>query len=103
MPIYIRAHRGSFTFEELTTHTSLDGGDGVGDQGGVCACDSVASLLSNTVMSALEDTDEVIVFRGYPVCAIYDGWRVVPTAEVARFTVADLRARFDEIDELLYA
>jgi len=87
----------------MQAHVSGDGGDGMGHEGGVFACSSVSDLLSNTVLSALSADDEVVVFQGYAICEIYDGWRVVPTKEIARFTVADLQTRCDEIEELMAA
>jgi len=100
MDRYIRAQHKGFTFAQLQAHTSHDGGDGLGeDVGGVCACTSVAELRSNTVMGALGPDDEVIVFEGVHLSSIYDGERVRPVREIARFTVADLYQRPELIGE----
>ena len=65
--------------------------------GGVCACDSVSALLRNTVMDAMNDIDEIIVFEGRELCEIYDGYRVEPVREVARFTVAQFKSQAEQI------
>jgi len=38
---------------------------------------------------ALDDDDEVIVLEGYIIKKIYDGYRVRPIREVARFTLTE--------------
>lgn len=100
MDRFIRAQHKGYTFEQLIAHTSHDGGDGMGDEiGGVCACTSIGELLCNTVLGALNPDDDVIVFEGVYLAAIYDGVRARPVREVARFTVADLYERPDLIGE----
>ncbi len=105
MTTYIRAQVGRYTFEQMQNFTSGDGGDGCDELGGLCACRSVSALLSNTVMDALSPGDEIIVFKGYEVCEIYDGYRVIPTEEILRTSkeqfLADENLR-DSIDEMLW-
>lgn len=93
---YFRAQVGSYTLDEMQNYTSLDGGDDGGEQG-VCACITVNDLLHNTVMDAVDDTDEVVVIRARELSEIYDGYRVYPVEIVARFTVAEFKANAEEI------
>jgi hypothetical protein len=46
----------------------------------------------NTVIGAMDDDDEVVVFEGRELEPIYDGWRVRPIRELARMTIAQARA-----------
>lgn len=84
---YFRVQESGLTIAEMQKYTSADGGDGMEDEGGICACDSVASLVNNTAMDAANDDDEVVIFAGREICEIYDGYRVEPVNEIARFTV----------------
>jgi len=90
METYIRAQSKGYTFDEMMAHVSHDGGDGEGEQGGLCACTTISELTYNTVLGALDADDDVVVFEGSHICTIYDGERVQPIREVARFKVADL-------------
>lgn len=97
MKRWFRGQHGHYTFAEMQQYVSEDGGDDLGEVGGLCACDSVADLLANTVMDALDPSDEVIVFEGIKLADIYDGARVEPVREVARFTVSYFKEHADEI------
>ena len=94
---YFRVQESGLTIEQMQTHISADGGDGMDMLGGICACDSVASLLNNTAMDAANDDDEVIIFEGRKICEIYDGYRVEPVREIARFTVQEFVNMCDEM------
>ena len=89
---YFRAQTKNISFDNLKNHISADGGDGMEEFGGVCACITVSDLARNTVMDALEDDDEVIIFQGREICEIYDGYRVEPVAEIVRMTIAEFRS-----------
>lgn len=98
MTTYFRAQTKGYSFEQMLSHTSGDGGDGYGAEvGGLCACLSVSELLSNTVWGALDADDEVVLLTAQKLQTIYDGYRVRPIAEVARFTVAEFRANAEQI------
>jgi hypothetical protein len=97
MTTYFRAQTTGYTFDQLLSHTSGDGGDGYGDVGGVCATVTVADLLNNTVMDVLNADDEVVIFTGEKLETIYDGYRVRPIALLARMSVAHFRANADQI------
>ena len=89
--------------EQMQNHSSADGGDDLGHIGGICACDSVAELRSNTAMDAARDDDEVVIFKGRILAEIYDGYRVYPTEIVARMTVRDFWNRLSSEPEVLTA
>lgn len=104
MDIYFRAQTKGYTFAEMCAHTSGDGGDGMGEEvGGLCACSSITELLNNTVMGAMGTDDEVVVFEANELAAIYDGYRVQPIREIARWSIADFRARAYELEEELFS
>jgi len=99
MNTYFRAQTRGIAFSAMKAHVSADGGDDMEEAGGVCACLTVSELLRNTVMDAMNPDDEVVIFRGHEVAEIYDGYRVEPVEEIARFTVREFRACADEIAE----
>jgi len=99
---YFRAQTKGYSFEQMKSYNSANGGDGYEDdeeKEGLCACLTVSDLLRNTVMDAMGDDDEVVVLSGYEVEEIYDGYRVRPGGEKARFTVKFFREHADEIAE----
>lgn len=98
---YFRAQTKGYSFEQMKSYNSVNGGDGYEDEEkeGLCACLTVSDLLRNTVMDAMDDDDEVVVFSGYKLEEIYDGYRVRPIEEKARFTVKYFREHADEIAE----
>ena len=98
MSNYFRAQVGSYTLEQMQSYVSEDGADEGGTEG-ICACLTVTELLNNTVMDVVDDNDEVVVLNGVELAEIYDGYRIYPTAVVARFTVAEFRANASEIAE----
>ena len=92
MAKFFRLQLGSYTLEEMQTHSSGDGGDGFGEEGGVCATRSVSDLLNNTVYEfAKNDDAEIVVISGHNPLEIYDGVRVYPEAILKRFTGAEFR------------
>lgn len=76
---------------------SADGGDGNSE--GLCACETVTDLMNNTVMDAMNDDDEIVIIAGHEICKIYDGVRIEPVLEIARFTVAQFNSNFEQIAE----
>lgn len=87
MKTYFRLQLGHYTFEQMENYQSEDGGDGMAEEGGLCACDSVTDLTRNTVWPLWNERNaEVVVFQGHKVCDIYDGARVTPVKEIARYS-----------------
>lgn len=99
MKTYFRAQHAGYSFSDMTDFVSADGGDDLEEVGGICACSTVADLLRNTVMGAMSANDEVVVFSARKIAEIYDGYRVEPVAELARFTVAEFKADAKSIAE----
>lgn len=100
MTTFYRAQTKGYTFEQLQQHSSGDGGDGLGEEfGGVCACSSPQDLLLNTVMGAMDEDDDVVIFEGIELAEVYDGYRVRPVREIARLTVAAFRAELAKLKE----
>jgi hypothetical protein len=97
---YFRFQKAGHTLEQMQAHNSGDGGDGMGEEGGVCATISVGDLKRNTVYSASEADAEVVVFEGNRICNIYDGVRVYPTKIIARYSAQEFDANADDIDEM---
>jgi len=93
--VFFRAQCKGYSFEKMQSHSSGDGGDGYGEFGGLCASKYANGYHHSGYgdqfggcLPALDDDDEVVVFKGRIIVEIYDGYRVEPIAEIARFTVA---------------
>ena len=96
MRTFFRIQEKGITLDEMQKFSSGDGGDGMEEKGGICACDSVTELIN-----ARHATygDEIVIFKGNVLCKIYDGYRVEPVEILARFDVVDM---YEEKKELLY-
>lgn len=96
MANFFRFQYGHYNLEEMQSYNSEDGGDGYDE--GLCACDSVSGLMSNTVWTSNDAGDaEVVVVKGRVIDEIYDGARIYPTEIVARFKPSEFAAKADEI------
>lgn len=87
MQTFFRIQEKGIDFESMKNFVSGDGGDGLGDEGGVCACMTVTELKN---VKHCTNGDEIIVFAGRKICEIYDGYRVDPVEEIARFDISAL-------------
>src|SRR5690606_32768720 len=99
LKMFFRLQWGRYSLEEMQNHVSEDGGDGWAEAGGLCACDSVSSLMANTVWTTdprFTPGAEVIIFRGRKLVNIYDGVRVYPTEIVARMTVEEFMSKVED-------
>jgi len=102
MTTFFRIQNPNITLEQMQQFTSADGGDDLGKEvGGICACDSVASLLNNTAFSTKWGL-EVVVFKAQKLGAIYDGWRVYPTRIVDRIDAGEFFALSKDGDSKIY-
>lgn len=98
MANFFRFQYGHYSLEEMQNYDSKDGGDGFDE--GLCACDSVSGLMSNTVWTSSDfGNAEVVVIKGRVIDEIYDGSRVYPTEVVARFRPSEFASRANEIAE----
>jgi hypothetical protein len=89
MAHYFRAQEKNITLEEMFDFNSADGGDGYTE--GLCVTDEIDSRFGGA-LDALDDDDEIVILNGIVLAEIYDGYRIRPTAEVARFTIAEWHA-----------
>lgn len=96
---YFRINHSHHTLEEMQNHISADGGDELEEVGGICATDSATSLYNNTAFFR-SDNAEIVVLRGQKLAEIYDGFRIYPTAVVARFSYDEFLAKMQ--DDTIY-
>ena len=84
---YFRLQDAGISFEEMRQFSSADGGDGYEEIGGLCVSDSPDSF--GGAQGAYNDNrpGEVVILKGRVLVEIYDGYRIQPTAEVARFSL----------------
>lgn len=92
---YFRINHSHHTFAEMQNYTSADGGDELEEVGGLCVTNSVSSLVSNTAFFR-SDNAEIVILRGQKLAEIYDGFRIYPTAEVARFSYAEFIKKLED-------
>ena len=94
MRTFFRLQDAGITFSEMQDYVSVDGGDDCEEFGGICAVEFADDLLKNFVWDAYDDNrpGEVVVFEGVLLAEIYDGVRVRPIREVARFTMEEFEA-----------
>lgn len=88
---FFRVQSKGYSFEQMAEFDSLDGGDdgaeiGLAVSGRADGRDGGSRF--GGAWDAMNDDDEVVVLEGHIVAEIYDGYRIRPTREVARFTVA---------------
>lgn len=88
---FFRAQEKGISFEDMANFNSADGGDG--EQVGLAVSGSPDGYDGGSrfggAWDALEDNDEIIVLEGIVLQEIYDGYRIRPTREVARFALAE--------------
>lgn len=91
---FFRCQTRGYTFEQMAAFNSADGGDD-GEAEGLAVSGRADGLDGGArfggAWDAMDDQDEVVVMDGQVVAEIYDGYRIRPTREVARFTVAEWR------------
>jgi hypothetical protein len=90
---YFRVQHKGISFSKVKNFNSGDGGDGYTE--GLCVSDSPEPGGFGGAWDAMDEDDEVIVLRGEKIARIYDGYRIRPTEEVARFTVAEWQEMLD--------
>jgi hypothetical protein len=90
MARFYRVQKKGYSFEDMCNHVSADGGDGYDE--GLAVSGRPDGLDGGSrfggAWDAMDPDDEVIVLEGRILCEIYDGYRIEPTREIARFTVA---------------
>lgn len=89
MKNYFRVQKKGFTFEQMKNFNSIDGGDGENE--GLAVCSTPNGIDGGSkfggAWEAMDNDDDLVILNGQVVCRIYDGYRIIPTAEVARFSI----------------
>lgn len=102
MTTFFRIQQPGITLEQMQEFISADGGDELGEEvGGICACDSVRSMLSNTAFSTRWNL-EVVVFKAIKLAEIYDGWRVSPSKIIDRIDASRFLEMSKDDDSIIY-
>jgi hypothetical protein len=91
---FFRVQHKGYSFEDMRAFVSGDGGDDLGEEvGGLCVSGSPSGLDGGSRFGgswdAMSDDDELVVLEGYVLARLYDGYRIEPVREVARFTIAE--------------
>ena len=82
---FFRLQKSGIPFDSMKSFNSADGGDG--ETEGLCVTDSISDTRFGGAAGAYKgDEAEVIVMKGNVISRIYDGYRIEPTKEIARFT-----------------
>ena len=85
---FFRLQDAGITLEEMQNYNSADGGDGMGEVGGLCVSGFVNKFGGAEGAYNSKRPGEVVVLKGRILAEIYDGYRIEPTSEVARFPLA---------------
>ena len=97
--IFFRVQTKGITFAEMADWDSYDGGDD-GESEGLAVCGEPDGMDGGSkfggAWDAMDDDDEVVILEGSVLARIYDGYRIRPTREVARFTVAEWSQMLDD-------
>lgn len=90
---FFRIQEAGISFEDMQSFDSADGGDG--NEEGLCVSGSPDKF--GGAWSAYGDLDgEVVVMEGRILVEIYDGYRIYPTKEIARFSKAEWRIKLND-------
>jgi len=88
---FFRVQSKGYSFERMTGYDSMDGGDD-GTETGIAVSGRADGRDGGSkfggAWDAMNEDDEVVVLEGQIVAEIYDGYRIRPTREIARFTIA---------------
>lgn len=88
---FFRVQGKGIRFEDMVNFNSVDGGDDSDTAEGLAVSGRADGLDGGSRFGgswdAMDNDDEVIVLEGTMVEKIYDGYRIRPTREIARFTV----------------
>ncbi len=84
---FFRLQDAGITLEEMQNYNSANGGDGFEDEelDGLCVSDAPDSFGGAEGAYGAGRPGEVVILKGRKLVEIYDGYRIQPTAEVARF------------------
>jgi hypothetical protein len=92
---FFRVQTKGISFDEMVNYDSLDGGDD-GEVEGLAVSGEPDGMDGGSrfggAWDAMDDDDDVVILEGKIIASIYDGYRIRPTREVTRFTVAEWSA-----------
>ena len=102
---FFRIQKKGIKFEDMKSYVSADGGDDMEAAGGLCVCGMASGMDGGSQFGGAwdayrDDEAEIVVLRGDVICKIYDGYRIEPVKEIARFTKGEWRKMLD--DETAY-
>lgn len=92
---FFRLQAKGIKFEDMQSFVSDDGGDG-SDVGGLCVTDRVGLNFGGAEYAYGDNDAEVVVMTGRILAEIYDGYRIEPTAEVARFAFGEWKKMVED-------
>ena len=82
---FFRLQDAGISFDEMCDFVSADGGDGMEDEGGLCVSGRLDKFGGAEGAYGSDRQAEVVVMTGSILAEIYDGYRIEPRSEVARF------------------
>ena len=84
---FFRLQDAGISFNDMIDFDSADGGDNCGDIGGLCVSGSPDKFGGAEGAYGGDRPGEVVILKGRRLAEIYDGYRIQPTAEIARFSL----------------
>jgi len=91
MNTFFRVQGKGYSFEEMQQHqTQVDVDD---FEAGLCVSTSPDGYDGGSqfggAYDAMDDDDDLVILEGKVIREIYDGVVIIPTREIARFTIAE--------------
>lgn len=90
MANFFRVQGKGYSIEDMKTFNSANGGDGLIE--GLCVSDTPDGNFGGA-WDAMNDDDEIVILTGTIIAEIYDGYRIIPATEIARFTIAEWKTK----------
>lgn len=105
MKNYFRVQQKGYTFDQMKNFNSVDGGDGENEGLAVSSAPNGIDGGSKFggAWEAMNDDDDLVILNGQVVCRIYDGYRLIPTSEVARFKISEWKKMLADGSAYAYA
>ena len=91
---FFRVQSKGYKFSDMVDHNSADGGDG--NEAGLAVSGRPDGLDGGGrfggAWDAMDDNDDIVIVEGIIVSEIYDGYRIIPEKEIARFTIGQWKS-----------
>jgi len=95
---FYRVQQKQISFEDMIQFTSADGGDGYSE--GLAVSGSPDGMDGGSrfggAWDAMNQDDELVILEGTILYEIYDGYRIEPTKEIERFTIAQWESMLED-------